>query len=136
MRIADDVTQLIGNTPLVRIHRMAVGLPGTVLAKLEYFNAGKSVKDRIGLSMIEAAEKAGLVCRALSLHGALRGPHRLTRAVGDGKRVIPEIEAMGFASAAIVSALMRAPRYRQSRVTARLTAVKQRHRCRSYHYNT
>jgi cysteine synthase len=61
MRIADDVTQLIGNTPLVRIHRMAVGLPGTVLAKLEYFNAGKSVKDRIGLSMIEAAEKAGLV---------------------------------------------------------------------------
>lgn len=61
MRIADDVTQLIGNTPLVRINRMAAGLPGTVLAKLEYFNAGKSVKDRIGLSMIEAAEKAGLV---------------------------------------------------------------------------
>jgi cysteine synthase len=61
MRIADDVTQLIGNTPLVRVNRMAAGLPGTVLAKLEYFNAGKSVKDRIGLSMIEAAEKAGLV---------------------------------------------------------------------------
>lgn len=61
MRIADDVTQLIGNTPLVRINRMAAGLPGTVLAKLEYFNAGKSVKDRIGLSMIKAAETAGLL---------------------------------------------------------------------------
>jgi cysteine synthase A len=61
MRIADDITQLIGNTPLVRINRMAAGLPGTVLAKLEDFNPGKSVKDRIGLSMIQAAEDAGQI---------------------------------------------------------------------------
>jgi cysteine synthase len=63
MRIADDITQLIGNTPLVRINRLGAGLPGTILAKLEYFNPGKSVKDRIGLSMIEAGEKAGLITK-------------------------------------------------------------------------
>ncbi len=61
MKIANNVTDLIGNTPLVRIHRLAQGCAGVVLAKLEFQNPGHSVKDRIGLSMIEAAEKAGLV---------------------------------------------------------------------------
>ncbi len=60
-RIYDDITQTIGHTPLVRINRMAAGLPGTVLAKIESFNPSSSVKDRIALAMIEAAEKAGLV---------------------------------------------------------------------------
>jgi cysteine synthase A len=61
MRIADDITKLIGNTPLVRINRIAAGLPGRIVAKLESFNPASSVKDRIGVSMIEAAEREGRI---------------------------------------------------------------------------
>ena len=56
MNIADDVTALVGRTPLVRINRLAAGLPGKIVAKLEFFNPANSVKDRIGVAMIEAAE--------------------------------------------------------------------------------
>jgi cysteine synthase A len=61
MRIASDVTALIGNTPLVRINRLAREANATVVAKLEYFNPAHSVKDRIGVSMIDAAQKAGRI---------------------------------------------------------------------------
>jgi cysteine synthase A len=60
MRIANDVTELIGNTPLVRIRKLSPG-GAEILAKLEFYNPAHSVKDRIGLSMIEAAEKAGKI---------------------------------------------------------------------------
>jgi cysteine synthase A len=61
MRIANDVTELIGNTPLVRLRKLSRGAGAEILCKLEFYNPAHSVKDRIGLSMIEAAEKAGRI---------------------------------------------------------------------------
>lgn len=60
-RIYDNLADTFGNTPLVKIPRLNAGLPGTVLVKMESFNPAGSVKDRIGISMIEAAERAGLL---------------------------------------------------------------------------
>ena len=61
MRIADDVTQLIGGTPLVRLRRVTEGVGADVVAKLEFFNPAGSVKDRIAVAMVDAAEEAGLI---------------------------------------------------------------------------
>jgi cysteine synthase len=59
-RIFDSITELIGNTPLVRLNTVNDS-QATLVAKLEFFNPGGSVKDRIGLAMIDAAERAGLI---------------------------------------------------------------------------
>ena len=66
MNIATDVTSLIGNTPLVELGPMAAELPGRVVAKLESFNPAHSVKDRIGVAMIDALERDGLLVRGRS----------------------------------------------------------------------
>ncbi|MFT4214518.1 MAG: cysteine synthase A [Microbacterium sp.] len=85
--IHSDITSAFGNTPLVRLNRISADLPGTVLAKLEYFNPGSSVKDRIGIAIIDAAEASGELAPggtivegtsgntgiALALVGAARG---------------------------------------------------------------
>jgi len=59
MTIANNITELIGNTPLVRLNRINAGIDATIALKLEFFNPAHSVKDRIAVSMIDAAEKAG-----------------------------------------------------------------------------
>ena len=61
MKYAKDITDLIGNTPLVRINRAAGVGPAMVLAKLEYFNPMSSVKDRVALAMLETAGRSGLI---------------------------------------------------------------------------
>ena len=61
MKIANNITQLVGGTPLVRLHRLTSGSKADVVVKLESFNPAHSVKDRIGVAMIDAAEKMGLI---------------------------------------------------------------------------
>src|SRR5579883_1543946 len=67
MRIANNVTELIGNTPLVRLNRLTEGAKAQVVCKLEYFNPLGSVKDRIGVAMIEAAERDGKLTREMTV---------------------------------------------------------------------
>ena len=73
MNIAKNITDLIGNTPLVELNRLAEGLPGRVVAKLEFFNPGSSVKDRIAEAMIEAAEKEGKINKNTTIVEATSG---------------------------------------------------------------
>ena len=61
MKIANDVTELVGNTPLVKLNRVTAGAVAIVVAKLEFFNPGSSVKDRIAVAMLDAAQAAGKI---------------------------------------------------------------------------
>lgn len=61
MKIANNITDLIGNTPLLQLNQLSTGLPAKIAVKLEFFNPGNSVKDRIAVAMIEAAEQAGKI---------------------------------------------------------------------------
>jgi cysteine synthase A len=67
MRIGAEASAVVGNTPLVSLRRLSEGLPGEVCAKLEYFNPGGSVKDRIGVAMLDAAEEEGKIERGRSV---------------------------------------------------------------------
>ncbi len=67
MKIANDVTELIGGTPMVRLGRIAAGAKAEIVAKLEYFNPGHSVKDRIALGMVLEAERQGLLHAGITI---------------------------------------------------------------------
>jgi cysteine synthase len=67
IRLGDEASAVVGGTPMVRLSRLGEGLPGEVIAKLEYLNPGGSVKDRIGVAMIDAAEAEGKIERGSSL---------------------------------------------------------------------
>ena len=66
-KIAEDVTKLIGNTPLVKLGKLGAGLPATLVAKLESFNPLSSAKDRIGVFMVEDAENKGLIKKGTTI---------------------------------------------------------------------
>src|SRR6202789_1800335 len=86
MSIAEDVTQLVGNTPLVRLRRVTEGAVADVVAKLEYFNPGGSVKDRIGVAMIDAAEEAGLLQPDTIILAPTSGNNGIALAMGAAAR--------------------------------------------------
>jgi len=73
MKIANDVTELIGNTPLVRLNSLTKGLKAEVVVKLEYLNPSHSVKDRIGVAMVNAAEEQGLLDKSSIILEATSG---------------------------------------------------------------
>jgi len=73
MKIANDITELIGNTPLVRLNRLGKSTQAEIVIKLEYFNPSHSVKDRIGVEMINAAEEAGQINKDTTILEATSG---------------------------------------------------------------
>ena len=88
-RIYDDVTALVGNTPLVKLNRLAEGVGATVVAKLEFYNPANSVKDRIGVAIIDAAEASGDLAPGGTIVEATSGNTGIALAmVGAARRVV------------------------------------------------
>ena len=88
MKIANTALELVGNTPLVRLNRLAKDCAAEVIAKLEFYAPGASVKDRIGVAMIEAAEKVGAIGPNTILGKPVQAHHRrvadkFKRCIGD-----------------------------------------------------
>ncbi|MSQ18609.1 MAG: cysteine synthase A [Betaproteobacteria bacterium] len=108
MKIARDVTELVGNTPLVRINRLTEGCQAEVLAKLEFFSPGLSVKDRIGVSMIEAAERAGLIGPATTIVEPTSGNTGIALAMVCAVKGYPAIFTMPESASRERRALIRA----------------------------
>src|SRR4051812_18367536 len=85
MRIGAEASAVVGNTPLILLDRLGAEVGGDVCAKLEYFNPGGSVKDRIGVAMIDAAEEAGQIKPGRPVGvGAARGNTGIALAMGCG----------------------------------------------------
>ena len=83
MHYYNHIIETIGNTPLVRHNKVTKGIPGTILVKVEYFNPGNSVKDRIALRMIEDAEAAGILKPGGTVLATVPGISRILRDQAD-----------------------------------------------------
>ena len=95
MPLYNNITETVGRTPMVKLNRITEGLPGTVAVKMESRNPLASVKDRIGVAMIEDAEKKGLIKSYMGGTTAERGGRRkrIFQATDAGMKVIAEIKA-------------------------------------------
>ena len=86
MKYVEHITDLIGNTPLVKLNKITQAIPGIVLAKIESFNPGHSIKDRIGIKMIEDAEKKGLLKKGGTIIESTSGNTGMGLALGSIKK--------------------------------------------------
>ncbi len=107
-RIHDDITAAFGNTPLVRLNRLTEGLGATVLAKLEFYNPTASVKDRLGVGIVDAAEKSGALTKGGTIVEATSGNTGIALAAIGAARGYKVILAMPSSMSAERKALLKA----------------------------
>jgi cysteine synthase A len=107
-RIHDDITGAFGNTPLVRLNRLTEGLGATVLAKLEFYNPSASVKDRLGIGIVDAAEKAGALTKGGTIVEGTSGNTGIALAAIGAARGYKVVLAMPSSMSAERKALLKA----------------------------